>query len=417
MCQPVPANDVRPGSRSRGSVRVAFFVAQPGTWDGATFSFDHLNLIDFFSFVGTRQDVAEVALCLPIRTGASRGAVWAPPNHHVRVVRLPFWNDEVDLIRRLPVLLPRILGGASPAIRTANVAGATLPGLTGALFLTLARIYGTPTFALVRGFPRRTIAGARAPTLSTRLMLAAMRALEIYGAFLVRTGTQCVPMAPGLAKQLHLQKRVPIVSPILDPLFRLDARPQPRPTRRRRLLYVGRLSGEKNLRSLIRALKLIESDPSWTLTIAGFGTLRDELEQMVQGLGLRSRITFAGRVEHDESLRTLYLNHDIFVLPSFTEGAPRALAEAMGMGLCPIASAVGGIPEMLEDGRCGYLVPDPHPEGIAAALKAALDAGEDLERRADAAWEKSRSFTFPAAAGELTRILEGLVNANMRERT
>jgi glycosyltransferase involved in cell wall biosynthesis len=111
------------------------------------------------------------------------------------------------------------------------------------------------------------------------------------------------------------------------------------------------------------------------LALAGDGSLRGALEARVAELGLERQVRFLG---HVESIGPLLLAADLCVLPSLWEGLPLVLLEAMARGRPVLASAVGGVPETLEDGVHGRLV----PPGDAAALARVL---EEMKQRPDAA--------------------------------
>jgi glycosyltransferase involved in cell wall biosynthesis len=131
------------------------------------------------------------------------------------------------------------------------------------------------------------------------------------------------------------------------------------------LLYVGRLEPEKNLLRLLDALASIEV-PRPRLVLVGDGSLRDELAARGRALGVE--ILMPGVVPHGELPRH-FRDADCFVLPSLTEGHPKALIEAMACGLPCIASARGGIPSILEDGVTGLLFDPEEPEDIARAVR------------------------------------------------
>ena len=130
---------------------------------------------------------------------------------------------------------------------------------------------------------------------------------------------------------------------------------------------VGRLSPEKGHRILFEALR---GRPGVVLLLAGDGPLRDELRAAAQGLDAR----FLGFVD---DTRPIFAAADVVALPSLTEGLPLVALEAMSLGRCVVASAVGELPELLEGGA-GVLV----PTGSARALSEALDRVENGEDRA-----------------------------------
>lgn len=130
--------------------------------------------------------------------------------------------------------------------------------------------------------------------------------------------------------------------------------------------YVGRLSEEKGVRYLIEAgMLLMETGMPCKILIIGDGPKTKELEDMVKMKGFEGKIIFTGfQTNVDEWMPAL----DIFVLPSLTEGTPMALLEAMAFGLPVVASDVGGIPEIIDSGENGILVPAANPDKIEEAI-------------------------------------------------
>jgi glycosyltransferase involved in cell wall biosynthesis len=106
-----------------------------------------------------------------------------------------------------------------------------------------------------------------------------------------------------------------------------------------------------------------------TAVIVGDGKFRPALMSQVERAGLASRIQFRGQVTPGEPVRRILDAADLFVLPSRTEGLPRALIEAMARGLPCIGSAVGGIPELLD---AGELVPAGDAVALAASIERVL---------------------------------------------
>jgi glycosyltransferase involved in cell wall biosynthesis len=102
-----------------------------------------------------------------------------------------------------------------------------------------------------------------------------------------------------------------------------------------------------------------------------------ELKELVRGLGLTRNIRFLGTTDQVWSLLKLC---DVFCLLSRSEGMSNALLEAMASGLPCVASAVGGTPEMIEDGRSGYLVPSEDPDAAADRILRLLDDPEGARR-------------------------------------
>jgi glycosyltransferase involved in cell wall biosynthesis len=129
---------------------------------------------------------------------------------------------------------------------------------------------------------------------------------------------------------------------------------------------VARLEPEKGHPTLIAAWPaVIAAVPKAHLLIVGEGSQRELLEAQVKELGIRSSVTFTGRRD-DVPAVTAAL--DIAVLPSYREAQGLSILEAMALSRPVVASAVGGIPEMIEDGRTGLLVPPRDPAALSAAI-------------------------------------------------
>jgi len=118
------------------------------------------------------------------------------------------------------------------------------------------------------------------------------------------------------------------------------------------ILTIGRLSKEKGHEILVQAFSLLEHK-KWILHIVGDGREKDNLQDLVKSLNLEERVVFHGLLK---DFKHLLANSDIFVLPSLYEGFPNALLEAMGSGLCCVASdCVAGPSELIKNNYSGKL--------------------------------------------------------------
>ncbi len=129
---------------------------------------------------------------------------------------------------------------------------------------------------------------------------------------------------------------------------------------------VARLEPEKGHPTLLEAWPaVLAAVPDATLLVVGEGGRRDALEELTAALGIAHRVVFTGRRD-DVPAVTAAL--DIAVLPSYREALGLTVLEAMALSRPVVASDVGGIPEMIEDGRTGLLVPPRDPAALAAAI-------------------------------------------------
>ena len=133
----------------------------------------------------------------------------------------------------------------------------------------------------------------------------------------------------------------------------------------RRVLYVGRLSPEKNLSTLVAAAAKVDGGAPVELVLVGAGPLEASLRAQARAAGVRA--DFRGVVDQ-RALPAVYAEADAFVLASFTEGHPKVLLEAMSAGLPCVASACDGNRSLVSEGVTGLLF-DPHrPDELATAL-------------------------------------------------
>ncbi|MDQ3812563.1 MAG: glycosyltransferase family 4 protein [Armatimonadota bacterium] len=134
------------------------------------------------------------------------------------------------------------------------------------------------------------------------------------------------------------------------------------------ILAVGRLSREKAHVDLVAALNHVrrwQPEMNAKLVIVGEGPERRVIEQMVTALGLSERVTLVGQVKE---VGAYYALADVLVLPSLSEGSPLVLLEAMAAGLPIVATAVGGVPEMVAHNESALLVGARDPQALAQAI-------------------------------------------------
>jgi glycosyltransferase involved in cell wall biosynthesis len=146
------------------------------------------------------------------------------------------------------------------------------------------------------------------------------------------------------------------------------------------LAFAGRLGPQKALGVALEALAAV---PGVTLAIAGDGPDRAELERRARELGLDGRARFLGSVSREGVLR-LFRAADASVLSSSWENFPHTVVEALAVGSPVIATAVGGVPEVVRDGENGLLVPSGDADALAGAIRRFF-ADDDLRRRLAAA--------------------------------
>ena len=170
---------------------------------------------------------------------------------------------------------------------------------------------------------------------------------------------------------------------------------------------VGRLSPEKGFDVFIDAAKLLSERRDVGFVLFGDGPLRADLARRIDERGLTGRFVLAGfRNDLERYLPGL----DLAVSSSHTEGLPVAILESMAAGVPVVATAVGGTPEVVEDGATGFLVPPAQPAALAAKIRDLLDAPERRHAMGGRGAARVRSeFTFSAQAARYEELFARLV--------
>lgn len=248
-----------------------------------------------------------------------------------------------------------------------------------------ARLVGVPTLATIHG--RHWVGEARRRVIAYRVLR--------------RLGMRIVAVAHDLASFLSERLSIPIDQidvvrngiPLPEPIP-----PSERPDRRRAareglglpctgpiLVSVGSLFPVKDHANLLRAAAQL---PEVHVAIAGEGGEESRLRELAAALEIRARVHFLGL---RDDVNEVLLAGDVFVLPSRSEGLPLALLEAMAIGLPVVATRVGGVSEVVEDGQSGFLVPPANPSALAAAVRSAFNSPDRCASMAQLAESRVRA--------------------------
>ena len=169
------------------------------------------------------------------------------------------------------------------------------------------------------------------------------------------------------------------------------------------VVYIGRMDIKKGLRELVEAAaRLHDARPKLEVYLIGEGADRAQVESAIQSYHAGGYVHAMPECTFDD-VAVWMTAADLVTLPSYMEGCPNVVLEALACGRPVVASNVGGVPEIMNE-KCGLLVPPRDAAALASALAKALDRHWDPE---DVAAHGGRSWN--AVAGELLPILEGLV--------
>jgi glycosyltransferase involved in cell wall biosynthesis len=165
------------------------------------------------------------------------------------------------------------------------------------------------------------------------------------------------------------------------------------------IIFVGRLAECKGINFLIEAFKHLGK--SYKLTIVGAGPEKEKLQNMSKGLN----VNFAGEIEFNE-VREYIKDSGVLVLPSLTENLPNVLLEALSCGIPVVATNVGAIPQLIQDGINGYLVEPGNSAQIAEKIKTIFTNTDKYHRMCIEALETVRPYSWESQRSELISKLE-----------
>jgi glycosyltransferase involved in cell wall biosynthesis len=308
----------------------------------------------------------------PLRASAETAGVRFVALEHVRR-RLDVWQDLLGFLE-----LVRLVRRERPAVVHANSSKA---GVLGRLAAVAAR--APVRVFTVHGWAFRAHAG-----------MASLAYLWVDRLLSPLTGmTVCVAQSDleaGVRARTCRARRATVIRNGVEltvPRARCDS------GRPATIVSVARLRPPKDVMTLVRAVAMLEPGSVRALVV-GDGPERAELAAEIRRLGAERAVELLG--ERDD-VAELLAAADLFVLSSASEGMPMCVLEAMAAGLPVIASAVGGVPEIVRDGETGILVPPRRPQALAAAI-GALAADPAMRRRLGDAGRRRAEAEFDVAS-------------------
>jgi glycosyltransferase involved in cell wall biosynthesis len=180
--------------------------------------------------------------------------------------------------------------------------------------------------------------------------------------------------------------------------------------------FIGYLGKHKGVDILLRALRLVKDGANVRLLIVGDGVASEYLKALCLELHLEASITFYGRVENHR-MHTVYEKIDVLMVPSvWPENSPVTIAEAMASGIPVIASTIGGIGEVVEDGVTGFLVPAGDSQALAERIRLFLDRPELCEDMGQKARRKIQAYSLRNQVNNILSVYQTLVRQRGEDR-
>lgn len=177
------------------------------------------------------------------------------------------------------------------------------------------------------------------------------------------------------------------------------------PGSRPRIAMVARLAEGKGFKVMLDAVERL-SDDDTSVCLVGDGPLTDSLSAEITERGLDDRVFLTG---YRDDIPRVLAACDIFALPSFWEGTPRVIVEAMASGLPVVATDIAGIPEQVTDGESGYLIAPGDSEALANRLETLLSDSQLREQMGERGRERVGQFSTTTMLGKINDVYQTLL--------
>ena len=173
--------------------------------------------------------------------------------------------------------------------------------------------------------------------------------------------------------------------------------------------YIGRMSEEKGVLNLIKAMSLLSTHKdNVSLLLIGTGSLDEAIKRYIEENSLSISVKQLGWIEHDEL--PIYLNQmKLLVIPSYNEGLPNVMLEAMACGTPVLATPVGAIPEYIQDRVTGFLVSHNSPDCLAQRILETLEFQQLNSVSNNALLQVKNEFNYQSATERYAKIIEDIM--------
>lgn len=362
---------------------------------------------EFADLFGPELERIHVLARVQDRSVAPEG--WAPVevDDRARVVALP-WFEKYRVFLTIP--------GATRRLRK-EVRGADL------VWLIVPNVYPTLAYAIARAARKPVLAWCVGDVSETALLVYDELPMRLAHRLYSRVTRAIVRRADvGVVASRTLERKYRGRRPLIvayrafgDPAYLAMERPR---RDARTILYLGRLSPEKGAATLLEAFERVaEKLPDARLVIAGDGVQRAELAGRAARIGDGRAVDLAGWVPHGPALKDLLARADLMCLPSYTEGLPSSLLEALSAGLPVVGTEVGDIPAVVGAHGAGLTVPARDPDALAGALLEVMTDRAAYDRMADAAVATARDLSFEQETGRVVHAALQVVRERRGVRT
>jgi glycosyltransferase involved in cell wall biosynthesis len=190
---------------------------------------------------------------------------------------------------------------------------------------------------------------------------------------------------------------------------------KPRAHGRIRFTFVGHMGMHKGIHVLLDALQFIDDIQNVTINLVGDGEFLEKYTEFVQEKGLDDIVKFWGKIENTNHI---YSQTDVFILPSiWPENQPVTITEAMASKIPVIASNIGGIPELVDDKKTGFLFEPGNAKDLANKMLVFIQEPKLIDTFGENAYDKIKNNTYQRRISEIEKIYTGSIKSEVNRKT
>lgn len=354
------------------------------------------NFVDFLSLLSSKSD--NYTLIVPCKSGmACEVSGLTPINLPERMYKLPFYEGHIQAILHSIKNIWRVIR----IIKNELVKGVRVvvagPGPNSFLYMLSIFLPKEVRYAFfIRGNTSQTVRYIYSQH-TLRFFIFFLVELFQRRIYSLLTDNRAIAFTYGsdLQNIYGSYGKTHNIAPLIDENLILDTPLYKLPSRRGtfKILFVGRLSKEKGILDLLDAFAIAKRlKKPYSLTVVGFGILEDDIKQKISSLGLDNYVDLVGFVPHGPELWSIFDRHDLLCLPSYTEGVPRVIVEAMARGLPVASTLVGGIPALFS--KNVHPIEDNSPDCLFRAIDHCALNPFWLSMKVEDNLQLSRDFTI-----------------------
>ncbi len=357
------------------------------------------------------QDFDHVSMALPFLNKKIEYKNGIAMPEEVNIIELPGFTGVVDFIKRLPLILPKLISILYKEIRKADVVMVMHDDFLGLLTILETRRQKKSHILFLGGNQEEVVRNKY----SGLKKWCAIRLARLFdridrywmdkGLITLATGSEVIERLSKPGRRIYPYFTSLISSE--DIVYRdvRDISPNSAV-----ILYAGFLTENKGVHILLRAFARFREEyhsPDIKLHLAGDGYYRPQLEALCEELEIRRNVVFQGFIGDREKLKKLFMESDLFVLPSMSEGIPKVLLEAMAYGVPILTTDVGGIPDIILNEVNGLMVPPDSVEELLNRIAAILGDLKFRQKLVEGGYRFIQEHTSEKQAKEIVNYLYG----------